>query len=131
MKSKLIRYGIASAIGLAIAYLVLRNYGFFTAETMQERYFCLHNACTIPGILLAFSGILVWISQQGMFDFLGYAGKMMVDMFKPNAEHLRYGDYVVNKQEKRNKGGFGFLLITGSAFLVLAVLFLVLYYTAA
>ena len=82
----------------------------------------------IPGVLLLAVGCLIWISQQGMFDFLSYTGKVIVDKFRPHAESVRYGDYVLEKNENRKTGGFGFLLITGAAFIAIALLFMALFY---
>lgn len=128
MKSKLPRYLIAAAIGLAVAGLVLYTYGFFAMETATLRLRCLCDAFTIPGVLLFSVGCLIWISQQGMFDFLSYTGKVLFDKFRPHAEMVRYGDYVVEKNENRKSGGFGFLLITGAAFIAIALIFMALFY---
>ena len=128
MKSKLPRYLAAVTVGIAIAGLVLYNYGFFAMDTAVLRFRCLSDAFTIPGVLLLAVGCLIWISQQGMFDFLSYTGKVIVDKFRPHAESVRYGDYVLEKNENRKTGGFGFLLITGAAFIAIALLFMALFY---
>ena len=128
MRSKIIKYSVTTAIGLLLAYITLNNYGFFEATSMQERYLCLSNAFTIPGVVIMMCGALVWIAQQGMFDTLSYAGKMVVDQFRPSVyKHCKYGDYVMEKRENRKKGGFGFLVITGAVFVTIALVFNVLY----
>lgn len=129
MKGKLTRYSIATASGLLLGYFVLNNYGFFEATAWVDRYLILCNALTIPGVILVMVGCLVWIGQQGQFDFLSYAGRMIRDRFRKDPEHIRYGDYVLEKQEKRNHGGFGFLIFTGLAFLAAALVFLILFYS--
>ncbi len=128
MKSKLIKYGITALIGLLLAVFVLNNYGFFEMSEADDRYKCLCDAFTIPGVVLIMCGALVWISQQGMFDSLSYAGKMIVDQFRINSEHLKYGDYVMEKRENRKEGGFGFLIITGAVFTAISLIFLALYH---
>ena len=128
MKSKLSGYIIATAAGLAVSMLVLYTYDFLSMETAEQRLQCLSDAFTVPGVLLLAIGSLMWISQQGTFDFFGYVGKTVVDLFRTRVEHVRYGDYILEKREKRKIGGFGFLLITGAGFMVIAVLFLALYY---
>lgn len=129
MKGKLTRYAIAAACGAALGYFVLNNYGFFEATAAVDRYLILCNALTIPGVTLVMVGCLVWIGQQGQFDFLSYTGRMIRDRFRKDPEHIRYGDYVLEKQEKRNHGGFGYLIITGLAFLAAALVFLILFYS--
>ena len=128
MKSKIIKYGVVSAIGLLMGYFVLNNYGFFESDDVLYRYRVLCDAFTIPGVIFIMCGALVWISQQGMFDTLSYAGKMIKDQFSREHEHIKYGDYVVEKREKRNHGGFGFLVITGLAFVAISLVFFALFY---
>ena len=128
MKSKIIKYGVTSLIGLLLAYITLCNYGFFDANDTQYRYLCLSNAFTIPGVVIMMCGALVWISQQGMFDTLSYAGKMVVDQFRPSVyKHCKYGDYVMEKRENRKKGGFGFLVIVGGVFFAVGIVFNILF----
>lgn len=129
MKQKLTRYAIATACGLLFGLFVLNNYGFSEAETALERYLILCDSFTIPGVILVMVGLLVWIGQQGQFDFLSYTGRMIRDRFRKDPEHIRYGDYVLEKQEKRHHGGFGFLIITGLAFVAVALVFLILFYS--
>ena len=128
MKTKIIKYGVTTLIGLLLGYVTLNNYGFFEATSLKVRYLCLSNAFTVPGVIITMCGALVWIAQQGMFDTLSYAGKMIADQFRPTVyKHCKYVDYVIEKREKRKKGGFGFLVIIGCAFLVPGVVFTVLY----
>ena len=128
MKRKLIRYGTATLIGGLLAFFVLRNYGFFDTSVALERYRYLCDAFTIPGVVLIMVGLLVWISQQGMFDFLSYTGRQIKDRFQRNPEHIRYGDYVLEKKENRKSGGYGFLIITGTVFMAIARVFFALFY---
>ena len=111
-----------------MAYIVLNNYGFFDAEDSAYRYRVLCDAFSIPGIVFIMFGALVWISQQGMFDSMSYAGKMIMDQFRREHEHTKYGDYVIEKQQSRKKGGFGFLIITGSVFVAISLVFFALFY---
>lgn len=128
MKQNLTKYGITTAVGLLLAFLFLNSHGFFEMTQTNDRYRCLCDAFTVPGVIIVMCGCLVWIAQQGTFDTISYAGKMIADRFRPDAEHLRYGDYVLAKMENRKKGGFGFLFITGAGLLVIAAVFYVLFY---
>ena len=128
MKSKIIKYSVLSAIGLLMAYIVLNNYGFFETADLAYRYRILCDAFTIPGVIFIMCGALVWISQQGMFDSMSYALKMIKDQFSREHDHVKHGDYVLEKQENRKNGGFGFLIITGSVFVAISLVFFALFY---
>ena len=128
MKSKIIKYSVISAIGLMMSYIVMNNYGFFEAQDLAYRYRVLCDAFTIPGVIFIMCGALVWISQQGMFDTLSYAGKMVMDQFRREHEHTKYVDYVLEKRETRRQGGFAFMIITGLAFVAVSLVFFALFY---
>ena len=127
----LVSYAVAILLGLGVAILVASNYGFGEAENAMVRYRILCDACTIPGVILLCSGILSWIAGQGSFDILAYAGRNILRIFHREAQHVTYYDFVEERREKRaqkEKGHFLFLIFTGAAFLLVAVIFLLLFY---
>ena len=127
IKSILIRYGIAAGIGGLMTYLTLVLHGYGELETAVDRYRLLCDAFTIPGVILFMVGILVWIAGKGMFDSLAYLGRSFFWLFN-GAKPVRYYDFVQEKRAKRKKGGYGFLLLTGGVFLLVALVFLFLFY---
>ena len=130
LKRNLLCYGITAAIGLGMAALVLATYDFGTLTTQVARYRLLADAFTIPGTVILCAGLLVWISNQEMFLGIGYAVRYAVHRLIPGmgAKQERYYDYVERKREKGPVTGYGFLLITGAAFLAVAAVFMVLFY---
>ncbi len=97
-----------------------------------EWYQWICDGLTLPSVLLLSSGILIWVSNAGALDFLGYSGRFIAQLFLP-ATHKRYGtygDYVLERKDKRVKG-YAFLLISGAVSMGLTLLFLGLYFAAA
>ena len=131
VKSALLRYGITTAIGALLTLLVLDLHGYVNAATQLERYRILCDAFTIPGLLILMLGCMVWIAGTGALDGISYALKHLATMLLPFAhgKDERYYDYVSRKQEKRGKGSCVFLLLTGSGFLAVAGVFMVLFYS--
>ena len=85
----------------------------------------------LPSMLLLSAGLMIWISNAGAFDILGYTFKSFIRMFTSDRDsHETYGDYVAEKKEKRIHG-YGFLIISGSISMGLTLLFLALYCAAA
>lgn len=96
-----------------------------------EWYHWICDGLTLPSMLLLSAGLMLWISNAGMFDLLGYAFKSFIRMFTSDRErYMTYGDYVEEKKEKRVKG-YGFLIISGSISMGLTLLFLALYMMVA
>ena len=128
-KSVLLKYGITTLIGAALAavYLLLRN--FTGSEPPAERYRMLCDAFTIPGTLLMLSAALVALANQGSFTGIGYSAKNLFDLLIPGAglrKHETYGDYYERHQKKVT--GYGFLLQVGAVFMAVAIVFFILFY---
>ena len=123
IKKYLISFVVMGAASIGV--LALRKFG---AELSgQERYLDLADAFTIPGVVLIMVGALVWISGEGMFDSLSYLGRSIFWIFN-QAKPVRYYEYIQEKRAKRKKGGWGFLLLTGAAFMAVALVYLALFY---
>ena len=94
-------------------------------------YHWICDGLTLPSMLLLSAGLMIWISNAGAFDILGYTFKSFIRMFTSDRDsHETYGDYVAEKKEKRIHG-YGFLIISGSISMGLTLLFLALYCAAA
>ena len=127
-RTNLIRYAIAFAVGIAlsIVYVSVRDFG---TQELADKYRILCDAFTVPGALLLLSGALMTVSNTGALDGLGYVGKQAVGMFIPGKGlgTERYADYVERRRQKRVQG-YGFLYVSGSIFVALALVFLILFY---
>lgn len=127
VKSNLLKYGITgtACAGVAAYHVFSQNIGVLP---LMEVYRVLCDAFFLPGILLVFSGLLIWLSNQGAMDALGYMLKSVVRFLipGPGPKHEKYGDYVQRRREK-NVTGYGFVLIVGLISLAIAIVFNVLY----
>ena len=128
-KIRLVKYGAAAVFtGLMVwIYISLRP---FPGETLAETFKVLCDALTIPGALLLAVGGLVWASNEGALDGLGYVFDVTWKALIPGKRGsvMKYAEYVQSKREKPVIG-YGFLLISGAVVMVAALVFLVLFYT--
>ncbi len=132
-KGKLVPYVICTVFVIAMAalYIGLRE---FAHQPLVEKYRMLCDAFTIPGMLLVLLGCLVWASDIGGFYGIGYvfnyASRSILQFIVPNSlsEVENYFDYVQRKKAEGHITGYGFLFITGGISLIIAVIFLVLFY---
>ena len=69
------RYVIPSVIGLAVAIGICFANDIFTLETSAEVFTVLSNACAIPGFVMFGIGILLWVTNEGLFNGISYGLK--------------------------------------------------------
>ncbi len=131
-KKKLRKYIITTVVGLLIGAGVMAIQGFGEAADMDRRMVILCDAFTIPGILLIMAAGLVFVSNNGALDAMGFLLSRLASVFIPgiaaSQKHERYGDYVARKREKGGIKGYSFLPITGAVFLAVGVILTVIYY---
>ena len=127
LKSLLIKSGTALVLGLGIA-LAFYNSRNGEALDLVEQYRVLCDAFTIPGLMMILVGLLLWLSGLGALDAIGYLFRYVVQAFVPGVTKVvHYLDYVEEQREKRAKG-YGFLFVAGGILMVVAIVYLVLFY---
>lgn len=126
-----VKYPVTILIGLLMGIGMLKLQGFSEALELADKVRIISNACTIPGMMLIMLGCLVWLSNEGAFVGLGYVMSYLMDRLIPGGRTVKkdekYYDYA---QRKRNKerAPFLFLFISGSCFLAVAIITLVIFY---
>ena len=127
----IVKYAICFVIQGSMAWVVISNYSFASAESDLERYRILADAFTVPGIAFLMLGLLVWVSTTGFFDGSSYAlrrfGRMFTFQGASDAVMVKYYDYKMERASKRYSG-YSFLFISGALFFAVALVFFVLYY---
>ena len=128
--SLLLKYGITAAVGGCMAWTVLDLHGFAAAQSLVDKYRILADAFTIPGVVILLSGVLVLISNEGIFEGLSYVMSYAVKMLIPGAAQKMetFRDYLLRRRENRVKG-YGFLYVTAVVFLAAAGVFMALFYS--
>ena len=128
---RLLKYGIAAAVGGAMCASVLSLHGYADAASDAERFRILADAFTIPGVILMLCWVLVWLSGEGAFEGISYAFSYAFRMLVPGGAKNpeRYSDYVLRRREKGALKGVGFLFLTGAAFFAVALVFIALFYS--
>jgi len=130
LKRILISYGITIVAGLLITALVLWLRDYSNSLGQADKYHILSDAFTIPGVLIFGIGCISWVSFSGFFDSVTYIVRHTVEMLIPGAKKKdqTFYDYKTEKAEKRGeRKKIAFLLITGIAFILVAVIFLLLF----
>ena len=126
----IIKYIISFAVGGLLAYYVMIVTGFWEVTDEVVRLKILADCFTVPGVTLIMASAFCWLSSKGAMDGISYALGGLFRRLLPGAQYKepeKYYDYIQKKQEKR-KGGYGFLAVTGSVFLILAIIYIVKFY---
>ena len=125
-----LRYIIAALVGAGIVLAVVFAKGILQTDSTTVKIKILSDAFLAAGLVLALSGAFVWIVRQGTFSGLGYAfNRLFVALHdkqyrdEHKESYLEYGE-----RKAAKKPPFLFLIITGAAYLIPAIVFVILFY---
>ena len=126
MNKTMKRYLTLSVIGLLGVYVVASLRGTFSMQG-SELVANLCDSFTVPGAILVAIGGLLWVANDGFFDMISYGLKNGLHSLFPvyKLERKTFYDYKVEKMKKRDKGVYVAFLLTGLAFLAVAVILLI------
>ena len=126
-KQLLVKYGCCGLF-VAVMLAIFLNRVDWGADGWDVILRMICDGLTVSGVLLLCAGALIWCTNEGAMDGIGYTLGRAVRMLIPGAKHRheRYYDYVQRKREKRVKG-YGFLLISGGVVMAAALVVMVLF----
>lgn len=132
LKKNILKYGISTAIALALAYLFISLRVDFQnpGDTpLVEWYRIVCDAFTVPGLIFLMVGCLVSLSNQGALDGIGYAATVAFRMLiGAGARMERYKEYLERRRANRMRG-YGFLYVVGGACMAVSGVFMLLFYS--
>lgn len=125
----LLRYAVAAAVGAVLALIIMSAKGIFAEDRTQEVMRLLSDAFFASGIVLSAVGAILYASNGGLFDMLGFAVILFFGLFKRDVSDRKYRDFYEYHQAKSGKKrSVAYLLLVGIGYIALAALFLLLYY---
>ena len=123
------RYVIPSVIALIVAIVICIKSDIFALETSAEVFTVLSNACAIPGGVLFGIGIILWVTDEGLFNGISYGmktvGRSLTARKDEKIKDEEFYEYNARQKEKNHE--FKHLLIVGGVFVILSIIFAVLY----
>ena len=129
MKKNILRYSIASAVGLALAFVILCFKNIFSQTDAVKVFQILCDAFFVTGICFACIGVIMLAGNGGAFDMLGYAFVMLFDALRKDISKRKYKDFDEYRQAKKEKKrNVLYMFVVGGAFIAISVIFLILYY---
>lgn len=126
---KLYRYLITIAIGLVMTFLVLLSKGAFGMSNTKDIIHTLSDAFIVPGVVITGIGLLVFATNEGVFDIIVYGVGQFVKMFSANPSRRKYKDFNEYREVKRStKLSFGYIVIVGVIFLAISIILSLVWY---
>ncbi len=121
------KYLIALGAGAAVACLIAYSKGILGASEISAVYHILHDSFIVPAVVIAGSGGLIFVSNEGAFDGISYGLKSFFDIFRKEKrnKHTSFYDYKESKSGKEMSCGY--LVLAGLTLLAVAVVMLLLY----
>lgn len=124
MTAEIKRYALAHGAGLIAAAVCIAISGIWNVESGKEIFKILCDAFLFAGVLLFSCGALIFAANGGAFDSLIFAA---VKLIKTRSRRADCGQnfYDFCKEKRKTKRKFGFLLLSGFAFVLTSVVFLI------
>ena len=131
-KATFTKYAVCVGIEALIAFLVIWSKGFFAHSAMVNIQI-LSDAFFVSGILMTLYAAMLYVSSEGVLIGIGFVLRNVVLTFIPmgRAKHERYADYRARKLSEAKPLENGCVLITGSIFLAIGIVFTVIWYVNA
>ena len=126
MKS-LKKYLITVGIGLVGVWFIIYLKDIFSQTELVKIFHILCDAFFAVGVVITGMGLLIFTTNEGVFDGLAYAVTSFINMFR-RGDVKRYDtlyDYKASRSDK--KVHFGFMLICGLFFMAVSMIMYLLY----
>ncbi len=125
---KVLKYLIPVLICCTVVIVILASRGSFV-KTGKALIRDLCDAFTVPGALMFCFGLLVFATNGGTFDMLAFGVRKFFELFRKDLTKVKYRTFYDYRQaQKEKKRTFIHFIIVGSAFLLVAIVFLIVYY---
>ena len=117
--SKLKKYLITFGIGFGIAFLIAYSKDVFAQTDLSKIFHILTDSFCVSAVLITGFGLLIFVSNEGVFDGITYAVTSFINIFRKEKKN-KYRTYYDYKESKSNRDmSFGFLLICGLVFMAI------------
>lgn len=132
IKLWLLDLGISAGVLISLAVLTAVIIIFFNANYEFDKYpiTCFVDILTIPGVLGIFGWLLIFVSNEGVFDLIVYGTKKFLSfIFRLHPEDSKlpktYGDYYVMKHTGKKPNRHWGILIVGALFFLAGLILMI------
>lgn len=117
--TKLKQYLITFIAGLAVAFSIAYNKDIFNQTELSVIFHILTDSFCVPAVMILGIGLLIFVSNEGVFDGLIYAMTSFIDIFRKEKKNKYHTFYDYKESKKDRDTSFGFLIISGLVFMAI------------
>lgn len=122
----LIKYLIGFIVAGGIFFLAVGLRNIYIETDLKQIYRALADGFTIPGVVFICFFLILWFSNLGSFQGIGYAMKHLISMLVP-VNKKKTETYAQHIENQKKVSGYGFLFVIGGLFLLLGIVFTILF----
>ncbi len=123
-----VKYLITFGVGFFLSFLVMYSKNLFGTTDPATIFHILSDSFMVAGVMLGGLGLLVFVSNEGVFDILIFGTKQFFGFFR-KAKTQKFADLYEYKEAKAQKKlKFGSILVCGAFFLIASAVMLILYH---
>lgn len=125
---QLLRYAIASSVAATLVLVYYFSYRVYSIQDPAQLNRYLSNAFFLGGVFVFGSGVLVFVSNEGVFNFLNYAAQKLLSRFihSMKVATMEYRDFC-DFQNSKPDAPCLFLILVGLAFVGVGAIFAFLF----
>ena len=121
------KYLFTLLLGFLIVGVIIWQKDLFSQTDLVTIFHILCDAFFVAGILITSFGLLIFSSNEGMFDMAIYGLNSFIDLFRHESRKKYKTFYEYRESRADKKLEFGFMPICGVFFLIVAVVMYLLY----
>ena len=122
-----VKYLITFGVGAFLSFLVMNSKDLFAQTDPATIYHILTDSFIVAGVLLGGLGLLVFVSNEGVFDIIVFGTKQFWGFFRKKKDQ-KYADFYEYKESRAQKKlKFGSILVCGTFYILLSVIMLIRY----
>ena len=129
-RDKIIKNVILLVVMLFTSFLIALSAKIFEQTKAKAVMKILCDSFFVPGVFVLCAGLLVIISGTGFFSGLKYIGRSVLGVFIPGIrlKQKKYEGYKDKPVDKKKVKGMIMFFVSGASFIVVACVFLIMYY---
>ncbi len=121
------KYLITLVIESLLVLWIIWAKDVFTQTELVSVFHILADGFFAVGVVVTFSGLLVFSSNEGTFDMLVYGVSSFLDFFRTTSKKKYHTFYDYRESKSDKKIQFGFLVICGLVFVAISFVMYFLY----
>ena len=130
MDKRFIKYMLTFILGLLMSFVVFSYRNILESSSTSDIVMILSDGFLLPAVLIGGLGVLLFVSNGGMFDiFIFSFGTLRETLkYKKDRDPNFPKNYFEFKQQRSKKYTTSYFLVVGGVFLVLSLAFNIIFY---